>query len=225
MNPNGTQTTTAPRAIVIGSGFGGLAAAVRLQAMGYQTQILEQRPQVGGRAYQFKEAGYTFDMGPSLITAPDIIEDVFAAAGRRRADYLDFLPLDPFYRIFFHDGSHIDYNGDAAQMKAQMAVNNPGDAGRYDAFMAAIRPIHQAIIADRLRLPARDDGVALDRAPFGWPVLRVVRSCECSDLMQTPPRSKEPSRGQEGSRGDKSRTDYREDEARREVGIRRRMCV
>ncbi|HRA21651.1 MAG TPA: NAD(P)-binding protein, partial [Anaerolineae bacterium] len=100
MNPNGTQTTTAPRAIVIGSGFGGLAAAVRLQAMGYQTQILEQRPQVGGRAYQFKEAGYTFDMGPSLITAPDIIEDVFAAAGRRRVDYLDFLPLDPFYRIF-----------------------------------------------------------------------------------------------------------------------------
>ena len=182
MNPNGTQTTTAPRAIVIGSGFGGLAAAVRLQAMGYQTQILEQRPQVGGRAYQFKEAGYTFDMGPSLITAPDIIEDVFAAAGRRRADYLDFLPLDPFYRIFFHDGSHIDYNGDAAQMKAQMAVNNPGDAGRYDAFMAAIRPIHQAIIADRLGARPFDRlstmlafiPKALKLGAF-WPVAHFVR--------------------------------------------------
>lgn len=79
--------------------------------------------------------------------------------------------------------------------------------------------------ADRLRLPARDDGVALDRAPFGWPVLRVVRSCACSDLMQTPRRSKEPSRGQEGSRGDKSRTDYRTAVGGKEVSIRRRMCA
>ena len=182
MVPTKTSTTDAPRAIVIGSGFGGLAAAVRLQALGYQTQILEQRAQVGGRAYQFKEAGYTFDMGPSLITAPDIIEDVFAAAGRRRVDYLDFLPLDPFYRIFFHDGSHIDYNGDAAQMKAQMAVNNPGDAGRYDAFMAAIRPIHQAIIADRLGARPFDRlstmlafiPKALKLGAF-WPVAHFVR--------------------------------------------------
>lgn len=175
-------STSSRRAIVIGSGFGGLAAAVRLQAMGYQTQILEQRPQVGGRAYQFKERGYTFDMGPSLITAPDIIEDVFRAAGRRRADYLDLIPLDPYYRIYFHDGSHIDYNGDAARMKAQMAVNDPGDAGRYDAFMAAIRPIHQAIIADRLGARPFDRlstmlafiPKALKLGAF-WPVAHFVR--------------------------------------------------
>lgn len=177
-----TLSTSAPRAIVIGSGFGGLAAAVRLQAMGYQTQILEQRPQVGGRAYQFKESGYTFDMGPSLITAPDIIEDVFRAAGRRRADYLDLVPLDPFYRIYFHDGSHIDYSGDAERMKAQMAVNDPGDAGRYDAFMSAIRPIYQAIIADRLGARPFDRlstmlafiPKALKLGAF-WPVAHFVR--------------------------------------------------
>jgi phytoene desaturase len=174
--------TPSRRAIVIGSGFGGLAAAVRLQAMGYQTEILEQRPQVGGRAYQFKERGYTFDMGPSLITAPDIIEDVFRAAGRRRVDYLDFIPLDPYYRIFFHDGSHIDYNGDAAGMKAQMAVNDPDDAARYDDFMAAIKPIHQAIIAERLGARPFDRlstmlafiPKALKLGAF-WPVAHFVR--------------------------------------------------
>jgi hypothetical protein len=79
--------------------------------------------------------------------------------------------------------------------------------------------------ADRLRRRSTDDRAALNRAPFGVTVLRGVHSGACSDLMQTPPRSKEPSRGQEGSRGDKERTHYREDEARREVGIRMRMCA
>lgn len=177
------QASQAPRrAVVIGSGFGGLAAAIRLQALGFETQILEQRPRAGGRAYQLEEGGYTFDMGPSLITAPDIIEDLFAAAGRRRADYLDLVPLDPFYRIYFHDGSHIDYSGDAARMKAQMAAWNPGDASRYDAFMAAIRPIHQAIIADRLGAQPFDRlstmlafiPRALRLGAF-WPVAHFVR--------------------------------------------------
>ena len=138
------------RAVVIGSGFGGLAAAARLQAMGYQTTILEKRAKVGGRAYQLRQAGYTFDMGPSLITAPEVIRSVFEAAGKRLEDYLDLIPLDPFYRIFFHDGSQIDYSGDAERMKAQMRAFAPRDADRYDAFMRAIQPIHQAIIVDRL---------------------------------------------------------------------------
>lgn len=136
--------------IVIGSGFGGLAVANRLQAMGMQVTLLEKRDKVGGRAYQFKEVGYTFDMGPSLITAPAIIDDIFQAAARRLEDYLDLIPLDPFYRIFFHDGSSFDYTGDAEQMKAQMRRYNPGDADRYDDFMAAIKPIYETIIEDRL---------------------------------------------------------------------------
>src|SRR5690606_37128766 len=77
------------RAIVIGSGFGGLAVANRLQASGIQTTILEKREKIGGRAYQFEEAGYRFDMGPSLITAPDILESVFQSGGRSMRDYLE----------------------------------------------------------------------------------------------------------------------------------------
>ncbi|MCB0293103.1 MAG: NAD(P)-binding protein, partial [Calditrichaeota bacterium] len=86
--------------VVIGSGFGGLASAIRLQAQGFQVTLLEKNAKVGGHAYQIKKDGYTFDMGPSLITAPDIIDDVFKAAGRNMADYLDLIYLDPFYRIY-----------------------------------------------------------------------------------------------------------------------------
>ncbi|RMF65599.1 MAG: FAD-dependent oxidoreductase, partial [Bacteroidetes bacterium] len=149
MNPT-TQTATPRRVVVIGSGFGGLAVANRLQALGMQVTLLEKRPQVGGRAYQFIEKGYVFDMGPSLITAPDIIEDVFRAAGRSRADYLDLIPLDPYYRVFFHDGTWIDYTGDPERMKARMRRFNEEDAERYDAFMEAVRPVYEAVITDRL---------------------------------------------------------------------------
>ncbi len=140
----------AKNVVVIGSGFGGLSMANRLQSMGMQVTLLEKREKVGGRAYQFKEKGYTFDMGPSLITAPEIIGDVFRAAGRRREDYLDLIPLDPFYRVYFHDGSYIDYKGDPEEMKAQIARFSERDAMRYDDFMEAIKPVYDAVITDRL---------------------------------------------------------------------------
>lgn len=136
--------------VVIGSGFGGLAIANRLQALGFRVTILEKREKVGGRAYQFEEAGYTFDMGPSLITAPGIIEAVFRAAGRSMSDYLTLQPLDPYYRVYFHDGTHLDYSGDGERMKEQMRRFNRKDAGQYDAFMEAIKPIYKTVITDRL---------------------------------------------------------------------------
>lgn len=138
------------RAIVIGSGFGGLSLAIRLQASGFEVTLFEKRERVGGRAYQMVEDGFTFDMGPSLITAPDIIESVFHSAGRRLQDYIDLLPLDPFYRIHFHDGSRIDYSGDASAMKREMSRFNPRDAVAYDSFMNAVRPIYEAVISDGL---------------------------------------------------------------------------
>lgn len=144
------MNNVAKRALVIGSGFGGLAVANRLQAAGLQVTILEKREKIGGRAYQFKEAGYTFDMGPSLITAPEIIDAVFRAAGRRLRDAVDLVPLDPFYRIYFHDGTHLDYTGDADAMKAQMRRFSPADADRYDAFIEAIKPVYDAVITDKL---------------------------------------------------------------------------
>ena len=137
-------------AIVIGAGFGGLAAAIRLQSAGWKVKLIEQRDQVGGRAYQFKEDGYTFDMGPSLVTVPDLIEGVFEAADRRMEDYIDLVPLDPFYRIYFHDGTHIDYSGDSEKMKEQMRQFNSNDADRYDEFVDATRPVYDAVIKEGL---------------------------------------------------------------------------
>ncbi len=136
--------------IIIGSGFGGLAEAIRLQARGFEVTILEKNALVGGHAYQLKKNGYTFDMGPSLITAPDIIQAVFRAAGRDMHDHLDLIKLDPYYRIYFHDGTYLDYSGHAEAMKAQMARFNPRDAANYDRFMRDCRGIYNAVITDGL---------------------------------------------------------------------------
>ena len=138
------------RAVVIGGGFGGLAAAMRLQGRGFSVTLLERREQVGGRAYQLKERGYTFDMGPSLVTAPEILENAFLAAGTTLASHLRLVPLDPYYRVCFHDGSVFDYNGNPEDMKAQMRRFDPADADRYDGFMEAIRPIYEEVIAKGL---------------------------------------------------------------------------
>lgn len=143
-------TNVGKHAVVIGSGFGGLGIAIRLQAAGVQVTLLEKREKIGGRAYQFRDAGYTFDMGPSLITAPGILDSVFQAAGRRLEDHLNLIPLDPFYRIYFHDGTHFDYVGDPDRMREQMRAFNPSDAERYDAFMERVHPIFDAVIGDRL---------------------------------------------------------------------------
>lgn len=134
--------------IVIGSGFGGLATAIRLQARGFKVTILEKNAKVGGHAYQLKKKGYTFDMGPSLITAPDIIRNIFYSADKKMEDYLDLIYLDPFYRIYFHDGSKIDYGPDANKMKMQMSQFNLQDAANYDKFMSYIYKIYKVVIED-----------------------------------------------------------------------------
>jgi phytoene desaturase len=138
------------KVVIIGSGFGGLAEAIRLQARGYDVTVFEKRAAVGGRAYQLVRNGYTFDMGPSLVTAVGIIRRVFEAAGRRLEDYLDLVPLDPFYRIYFHDGTFMDYTGDPERMKAEMAKFDPADARQYDRFFRDIKGIYDAVIEEGL---------------------------------------------------------------------------
>jgi phytoene desaturase len=135
---------------VIGSGFGGLAVAIRLQSQGFEVTVFEKNARVGGHAYQLKKNGYTFDMGPSLITAPDIIQSVFESAGKRMQDYLEVMALDPYYRIYFHDRSYIDYSGDSEKMKAQMGRFNEKDAANYNRFMEKTRQLHKAVITDGL---------------------------------------------------------------------------
>ncbi len=107
-----------PHAIVIGSGFGGLAAAVRLGARGYRVTVLEKGDAPGGRAGVHRQDGFTFDAGPTVITAPFLLEELWALAGRRLADDVELRPVQPYYRIRFDDGTHFDYGGDAAAMRA-----------------------------------------------------------------------------------------------------------
>ncbi|MGA1357763.1 MAG: phytoene desaturase, partial [Prochlorothrix sp.] len=129
--------------VVIGRGFGGLSAAIRLQALGHQVTIVEKRDQPGGRAYVYKQDGFTFDGGPTIITTPQKIEDLFTTAGRNLADYLTLIPLDPFYNIRFEDGSVFHYNNDADQLKAQIKAFNPADLAGYERFYRASEAIFQ----------------------------------------------------------------------------------
>jgi len=119
------------RAVVIGSGFGGLAAAVRLRARGYDVTLLEALDQPGGRARVFRQDGFTFDAGPTVITAPYLLEELFTLVGRDPRDYMDLVPVDPFYRILFHDGSTFDYVGDEERLLAQIEALSPRDVDGY----------------------------------------------------------------------------------------------
>ncbi len=131
------------RALVIGSGFGGLAAAVRLAVKGYAVTIVEKRDRPGGRASAFEQDGFTFDAGPTIITAPYLLDELFALAGRRLADYVRLFPVEPFYRIRFDDGTVFTYSGDPARMRAEVRKISPDDVTGYETFMARSRQIFE----------------------------------------------------------------------------------
>lgn len=126
-----------PLAVVIGSGFGGLAAAIRLSARGYAVQVLEKLDAPGGRAYVHYQDGFTFDAGPTIITAPFLFEELWALCGKRFSDDIDLRPMDPFYRIRFHDGTHFDYSGNTDAMLEEVARFEPGDVAGYLEFLKA----------------------------------------------------------------------------------------
>ncbi len=122
-------------AIVIGAGFGGLALAIRLQRMGYRTTLLEKRDQLGGRAYVFRDKGFTFDAGPTVITAPECLEELFTLCGRDIKDYVELLPVKPFYRLSWSDGYSFDYDNDTAGLERQIKARNPSDWEGYQKFL------------------------------------------------------------------------------------------
>lgn len=126
-----------PHAVVIGSGFGGLAAAVRLGARGYRVTVLERLDAPGGRAYVFRRDGFTFDAGPTIVTAPFLFEELWKLCGRRLADDVELRPMEPFYRIRFNNGETFDCSGDAATMRAAVTRLSPGDVDGYEKFMRA----------------------------------------------------------------------------------------
>jgi phytoene desaturase len=121
--------------VVIGSGFGGLAGAVRLGARGYRVTVLERLDAPGGRAYVHRQDGFTFDAGPTIITAPYLFDDLWKLCGRRLSDDIDLRSVDPFYRLVFDDGETIECHADPEAMKAEVARISPGDVAGYERFM------------------------------------------------------------------------------------------
>lgn len=151
------------RIVVIGSGFGGLAAAIRLQAQGHDVTIVEKLDKAGGRAYVFEQDGFTYDAGPTIITAPWLIHELFELAGRRTDDYVQLKLLDPFYNIRFEDGSVFHYNADREALIRQVREFSPGDVDGYLRFVERGKEIFKA-------------GMALIDTPFHEPMsmLKVV---------------------------------------------------
>ncbi len=131
------------RIIVVGAGLGGLAAAIRLRVQGHEVLIVEGRDQAGGRAGVFRQDGFVFDAGPTIITAPQLIEELFTLAGRSMEDYVRLLPIDPFYRVRFHDGSHVDWAGTDEQREAAIATLSPTDVAGFRRFSAQAREIFE----------------------------------------------------------------------------------
>ncbi|MGE3282601.1 MAG: phytoene desaturase [Alphaproteobacteria bacterium] len=131
-----TPPRARPKAAVIGAGFGGLALAIRLQSGGFETTLIEKRDKPGGRAYVYEDKGFTFDAGPTVITDPSALEELFALSGGRLADYVELIPVDPFYRLSWEDGTVFDYVNDQAELDRQIAARNPEDVAGYRRFLA-----------------------------------------------------------------------------------------
>jgi phytoene desaturase len=181
------------RIVVIGAGFGGLAAAIRLRAQGHEVVVVEKRDRAGGRAYVFRENGFVFDAGPTIITAPAMIDELFALAGEKTSDAVQLVPLDPFYNVRFQDGSVFHYTGDHAQLRAEVERFAPADGDGYERFSAAAERVFETafplvdkpftsitdmlrVVPDLLRLRADRSVAALAQASFRDERLRQVFS-------------------------------------------------
>jgi len=147
----------APQAVVIGAGFGGLAAAVRLLVRGYRVIVLDRLDQAGGRARVFRDAGFTFDAGPTIVTAPFLFEELWALAGEQMSSHVELVPTTPFYRIRFGDGECFDYTGDRDAMRKEIARFNPRDVEGWERLLAHAEKIFDVGFT------------ALAHAPFGKP--------------------------------------------------------
>jgi phytoene desaturase len=122
---------TPPKAIVIGAGLGGIAAALRLRKKGYAVTLIDKQSQLGGRATVYHRNGYSFDAGPTVVTAHFLFDELFTLFGKKREDYINFVPVYPWYRIQFADGSKFDYGGTLEQTLAEIRRMSPVDEQGY----------------------------------------------------------------------------------------------
>jgi len=122
-------------AIIVGAGFGGLALAIRLQSGGVQTTVVEGRDKPGGRAYFWEKDGFTFDAGPTVITDPACLNELWQLSGRDISEDVELMPVMPFYRLNWRDGTNFDYSNDDAQLRAEIARLNTDDVAGYQRFL------------------------------------------------------------------------------------------
>ena len=128
--------------IIIGAGLGGLAAAIRMQALGYQVSLFEKTDRLGGKASVFKKDGFIFDGGPTAVTVPYLIEELFSLNNEKMTDFLELIPVKPYFRIYFSDGSHFNYSTIEENIY-QIANVNPKDVEGYKKMIKSIEPIFQ----------------------------------------------------------------------------------
>ncbi len=143
----------APHAVVIGAGFGGLAAAIRLGVRGFRVTVVDRLEQPGGRARVFRQGGFTFDAGPTVVTAPFLFEELWTLCGRDFSRDIDLRPVHPFYRIRFDDGATFDYTGDAEAMRREIARFAPEDVQGYDRFVEKSRKIFRVGFEELAHVP------------------------------------------------------------------------
>jgi len=154
-----------PHAIVIGSGFGGLAATIRLLAKGYRVTLLEQLDKVGGRAYVYEQDGFVFDAGHTIITAPYLLEELWQISGQRMEDHLDLRPIDPFYTIRFDDGTVLNCVASVDGMREEVRRIAPEDVEGYDRFIAASKDIYAVAFSELADKPFHDFMSVIRAAP------------------------------------------------------------
>lgn len=153
------------RACVIGAGFGGLALAIRLQSAGVETVLVEARDKPGGRAYFWQREGFTFDAGPTVITDPNCLRELWQLSGHDMADDVELLPVMPFYRLNWTDGTNFDYSNDEAALRREIARIAPADLAGYDEFLRYSARVYQEGYVKLGHVPFLDFKSMLKAAP------------------------------------------------------------
>ena len=151
--------------IVIGSGFGGIAAALRLRAKNHKVTLIEKHNDLGGRARVFKKNGFTFDGGPTVITAPHLIYEIFHLFNKNPKDYIDIKPLDTWYRFVFEDGSNFDYSGNEEKMKKQIKEISFEDVEGYEKLVNFTKKIFDKGFTELADVPFDRPFVMMQQLP------------------------------------------------------------
>jgi phytoene desaturase len=153
------------RAAVIGAGFGGLALAIRLQSAGVDTVVIEGRDKPGGRAYHWERDGFTFDAGPTVITAPDTLKELWRLSGRDIGEDVKLVPVSPFYRLNWPDGTNFDYSNDDQKLRVEIAKLNPEDIEGYRKFLGYSAGVYHEGYVKLGAVPFLDFASMLKAAP------------------------------------------------------------